>query len=79
MIRSRSLREAHRASAPGLLNDFRKREPSLFIFDVNGTGALRMEQKLRPTGRALAIKGDVVERGPGQIRCGKDYRGISAD
>ncbi len=30
------------------------------IFDVNGEGALRMEQELRQTGRALAIQGDVA-------------------
>ena len=44
----------------GIAQRFSEAGAVVVIFDVNGDGALRMEQKLRPTGRALAIRGDVA-------------------
>ncbi len=32
---------------------------AVVLFDINGEGARSLEQKLRPTGRALAVAGDV--------------------
>ena len=44
----------------GIAERFSEAGAVVVIFDVNGDGALRMEQKLRQTGRALAIQGDVA-------------------
>ena len=44
----------------GIAQRFSEAGAAVVIFDVNGDAALRMEQKLRPTGRALAIQGDVA-------------------
>ncbi len=44
----------------GIAQRFSEAGAVVVIFDINGDGALRMEQKLRPTGRALAIRGDVA-------------------
>jgi len=43
----------------GIAQRFSEAGAAVVIFDVNGAGALSMEQKLRQTGRALAIPGDV--------------------
>lgn len=44
----------------GIAERFSEAGAMVVIFDVNGDGALRMEQKLHQTGRALAIQGDVA-------------------
>jgi meso-butanediol dehydrogenase / (S,S)-butanediol dehydrogenase / diacetyl reductase len=44
----------------GIAQKFSESGAAVVIFDVNGEKALRMAEKLRPTGRALAIQGDVT-------------------
>jgi NAD(P)-dependent dehydrogenase (short-subunit alcohol dehydrogenase family) len=44
----------------GIAQRFSEAGAAVVIFDINGEGALRMEQKLRQRGRALAIQGDVA-------------------
>lgn len=44
----------------GIAQRFSEAGAAVVIFDLNGDGALRMEQKLRQKGRALAIQGDVA-------------------
>ncbi|HEY6904302.1 MAG TPA: SDR family oxidoreductase [Candidatus Acidoferrales bacterium] len=44
----------------GIAQRFSEAGAAVVIFDLNGDGALRLEQKLRQTGRALAIPGDVT-------------------
>jgi NAD(P)-dependent dehydrogenase (short-subunit alcohol dehydrogenase family) len=44
----------------GIAQRFSEAGAVVVIFDVNGAGALHVEQKLREKGRALAIQGDVA-------------------
>ncbi len=44
----------------GIAQRFSEAGATVVILDVNGDGALRLEQKVRQTGRALAIQGDVA-------------------
>jgi NAD(P)-dependent dehydrogenase (short-subunit alcohol dehydrogenase family) len=44
----------------GIARRFSEAGAAVVILDVNGDGALRMEQKLLETGRARAIQGDVT-------------------
>jgi NAD(P)-dependent dehydrogenase (short-subunit alcohol dehydrogenase family) len=44
----------------GIAQRFSEVGAKVVIFDVDGDGAQRMEQKLRQTGRALAVQGDVA-------------------
>jgi NAD(P)-dependent dehydrogenase (short-subunit alcohol dehydrogenase family) len=43
----------------GIAQRFSEAGAAVVLFDINREGALSMEQKLRQTGRALAISGDV--------------------
>ncbi len=45
----------------GIARRFSEAGAAVVVLDVNGEGALRMEQELRQTGRALAIQGDVAD------------------
>jgi NAD(P)-dependent dehydrogenase (short-subunit alcohol dehydrogenase family) len=44
----------------GIAQRFSEAGAAVVIFDINGEGALRVEEKLRLTGRARAIQGDVT-------------------
>jgi NAD(P)-dependent dehydrogenase (short-subunit alcohol dehydrogenase family) len=45
----------------GIAHRFSEAGAAVVIFDVNGAGALRLEQKLQAAGRARAIQGDVAD------------------